>query len=303
MPPIHECLYWLLSMSLTGTLAGSMVWLASRWKPLPRRVAHVLWSIPLLRLWLPFGPASPASLLHLLPESAYTPVPVSNDPGLLMTNLVQQATAYAPLTYRHARLQAVFTAAGWMWLAGLLMLLGMLLLAWRSNRRDAADARPVSGNLYRSDRIRSPAVYGMIRPRILIPADMAEQDLPPILAHENAHIRRMDNLWRLLALLTACLHWFNPAVWLMLRAFLRETELACDESAVSRMDEPARRAYAHALVNTAVARNALVSPFGGSPLRSRIAAICSFRRLTAGSLAAFLALAAALAWALLTNPA
>lgn len=300
---MHEILYWLLSMSLTGALAGGVVWLAWRWKRLPRRIAHALWAAPLLRLWLPFGLASPASMLNLLPEVAVTSIPVVNQPTLRMTNMVQLAQTYTPLTYRTARVEAILTAAGWVWLAGLLALLGMLLLAWRSNRREAAEARLLQGDVYLSDRVRSPAVYGIFQPRILIPADMAERDLGPILAHERAHIRRRDNLWRLLAVTTACLHWFNPVVWLLLRAFLRETELACDESAISRMDAPSRRAYAHALVGAAASRQALASPFGGGPLKSRIAAICSFRRLTAGSLAAFLALAAALAWALLTNAA
>lgn len=295
-------IYWLLSMSLTGTLAGLLVWLVGRWRRIPRRIAHGLWIIPLLRLWLPFGLASPASLLNLLPEGRITAVPLPEQPALHMTNCLMLAEAYAPLRWPDAQLRAVFTCAGWVALAGTALLLLLLLASHLSNRRDAAAARPVGDGVYRSDRVGTPAVYGIGRPRILIPESLPEDMLPAVLAHERAHIRRLDNLWRLLALLTACLHWFNPAVWLLLRAFLHETELACDESAVSRMDAPTRRAYAHALVNAATTHRALVSPFGGSPVKSRIAALCSFRRLTAGSLAAFLALAGALAWALLTHP-
>lgn len=303
MLPIHECLYWLLSMSLTGTLASLAVWLVGRWKQLPRRIAHGLWAIPLLRLWLPFGLPSPASLLNLLPAAAYTHVPVNDSSPLLMMNLVQLADGYSPLTWPDRQVEIVLTVAGWICLAGALLQAIILLASHLANRRDMAAARHISGNVYRSARIRTPAVYGILRPRILIPENMPEALLPSVLAHENAHIRRMDNFWRLLAVVTACLHWFNPAVWLLLKAFLHETELACDECAVAAMDAPSRRAYAHALVDAAVDRHLLISPFGGSPLRSRITALCSFRRLTAGSLAAFLALAAALAWALLTNPA
>lgn len=303
MPARHECLYWLLSMSLTGTLAGLAVWLAGRWKRLPRRIAHGLWIVPLLRLTLPVGLASPASLLALLPESAVATVPLPAQPALTTLNCLLLADDYAPVAFRDSRLLAVFSAAWWVWLAGCAMMTAVLLLAWLANRRDAVDAVPVADGVYRSARVTSPAVYGIRRPRILIPDSLPEDRLAPILAHERTHIRRLDNLWRLIALLTASLHWFNPAVWMMLRAFLRETELACDESAVARMDAPERRAYAHALVDAAVAPRALVSPFGGSPLKHRIAALCSFRRLTAGSLAALLVLAGALAWALLTNPA
>lgn len=303
MPSRHEFLYWLLSMSLTGTLAGLAVWLAGRWKRLPRRIAHGLWVVPLLRLTLPFGLASPASLLSLLPEGAVASVPLAAQPALTSVNCLLLADAYAPVAFRDSRLQAVFSAAWWVWLAGCAVMAAVLLLAWCANRRDAAEAVPVAEGVYRSARVTSPAVYGILRPRILIPDSLPAARLAPILAHERAHIRRLDNLWRLIALLTASLHWFNPAAWLMLRAFLRETELACDESAVARMDAPDRRAYAHALVDAAVARRTLVSPFGGSPLKHRIAALCSFRRLTTGSIAALIALAGALAWALLTNPA
>lgn len=299
---MDECIYWLLSMSLTGTLAGLAVWLAGRWRRMPRRIAHGLWMIPLLRLWLPFGLPSPVSLLNLLPEGSVAAIPVPAQPALHMTNCLQMAEDYAPLRWPDAQLRMIFTCGGWVWLAGALLMLGMLLLAWQSNRRDAAAALPVNGNVFLSDRVHSPAVYGVFQPRILIPENMPEYALPSVLAHENAHIRRMDNLWRLLALLTACLHWFNPAVWLLLRAFLHETELACDECAVAHMDAAARSAYAHALVNASVACRTLVSPFGGSPVNSRIAALCSFRRLTVGSLAAFIALASALAWTLLTTP-
>lgn len=295
-------IYWLLSMSLTGTLAGLAVWLVGRWQRMPRRIAHGLWAIPLLRLWLPFGLPSPASLLNLLPDGAVAAIPVPGQSALHMTNCLQLVEGYAPLRWPDAQLRTVFTCAGWVWLAGMLLLLLALLVAHLSNRREAAAARPIGDGVYRSALTGTPAVYGILRPRILIPQDMPEALLPSVLAHENAHIRRLDNLWRLLAVTTACLHWFNPTVWLFLKAYLRETELACDECAISTMDAPARRAYAHALVDTAADNRALVSPFGGSPLRSRITALCSFRRLTAGSLAAFLALAAALAWALLTTP-
>ena len=88
----------------------------------------------------------------------------------------------------------------------------------------------------------------------------------------------------------------------MLRAFLREAEAACDESVVSRLDAQGRSAYACALVDAAETRAALASPLGGGRLRSRVSRILTYRRLTLASALGFLALAAALAWALLSNP-
>lgn len=299
----HQVIYWLLNMSIFGTLAGLIVWLISRWKRLPRRIAHALWIVPAVRLLIPFALGSVFSLASFLPGNAVTYVPLLNREPLTMSNSVQFAVSYSPISYRDERITIVLAIAWVIWALVLLALLIFLLISHRLNRRDVKYARPLSGNVYLSDRVKGPAVYGVFRPRILIPAGMEGADLTPILAHEHAHIRRLDNLWRMLAVLICCIHWFNPFAWWMLRAFLRETELACDESVVSRLDDAGRRAYAHALVDAAEARLPLASAFGGASLKPRIARIVSFRQVTGMSLAAFLLLAAALAWALLTNAA
>lgn len=299
----HQAFYWLLNMSISGTVVGLVVWLLGRWSRLPRRIAHGLWLIPALRLLLPFSFGSAFSLARLLPEKAVTYVPLLETRALTMTNSVQYAVSYTPFAYRDERLTAVMTFAFLIWLAVLLALLTGLAIVHHASRRDLRSARELHDGVFVSACVGSPLVCGIFRPRILLPEDLAEEDLPHILTHERAHIRRLDNFWRLLAILIACLHWFNPAVWLMLRAFLREAEASCDESVISRLDGPERIAYATTLVNAAESRSALASPLGGGQLRTRIRRVLSYRRLTVLSAAAFLVLAAALAWALLTNPA
>ena len=298
----HQGFYWLLNMSISGTIIGLFVWLAGRWPRLPRRIAHVLWLIPALRLTLPFSFGSAFSLARLLPESAVTYVPLPETRELTMTNVMQYAVSYNPIAYRDARITVVLTLAFLVWFAVLLGLLSCLLAAHLASRRGLRAARQLQKGVYCSPNVTGPMVFGVFRPRILIPEAMADGDLTHILAHERAHIRRLDNLWRILAILIACVHWFNPAVWLMLRAFLREAEAACDESVVSRLDAQGRIAYARTLVDAAETRAALSSPLGGGRLRSRVSRILTYRRLTLASALIFLVLAAALAWALLSNP-
>lgn len=298
----HQGFYWLLNMSISGTLAGAIVWLIGRWPRLPRRIAHGLWLIPALRLTLPFSFGSAFSLARLLPERAVTYVPLLETRELTMTNAIQYAVSYNPIAYRDARITVVLTLAFLAWLAVLLGLLSCLLAAHLASRRGLRAARLLQKGVYCAPDVSGPMVCGVLRPRILIPEALADSDLTHILAHERAHIRRLDNLWRTLAILIACIHWFNPAVWLMLRAFLREAEAACDESVVSRLDAQGRSAYARALVDAAETRAALASPLGGGRLRSRVSRILTYRRLTLASALGFLALAAALAWALLSNP-
>ncbi|MEG2941221.1 MAG: M56 family metallopeptidase [Thermomonas sp.] len=121
-----------------------------------------------------------------------------------------------------------------------------------------------------------PAVMGLIRPRILLPADAmhrydaCERDL--MLAHERAHIARGDLLANAVVAAVRCLFWFNPLVHIAARRFRDDQELACDAHVVQRHPQ-ARRAYGEAMLKTQLARGAL--PLGchwaqAHPLRERI---------------------------------
>lgn len=78
-------------------------------------------------------------------------------------------------------------------------------------------------------------------------ADLSEPELGFVLAHERAHLRRRDHIWKPLGWLLLSVHWFNPLVWLAYALFCRDVEYACDESVVGGLDADGRRAYARAL--------------------------------------------------------
>ena len=63
-------------------------------------------------------------------------------------------------------------------------------------------------------------------------ADLSEPELSCVLAHERAHLRRRDHIWKPLGWLLLSVHWFNPLVWLAYALFCRDVEYACDESVV-----------------------------------------------------------------------
>jgi beta-lactamase regulating signal transducer with metallopeptidase domain len=108
-------------------------------------------------------------------------------------------------------------------------------------------------------------------------------------------------LWRILAILSASVHWFNPFIWLFLKKFLEETELACDERVLSNCGEDEKKAYASALVDCAESRNVFVSAFGGAKIRVRIDRILSYSKLSIISIISFTVLALAIGYVLLTN--
>ena len=298
--------YWLLNMSILGTLTGAVILLLRFVRRIRRRWIVILWAIPLLRFWLPVSIGGKYSLMSLLSGFSTKTVVIYQSPGgervYSAMNSIQAAESYFPITYRTNVLEDVFRCAALVWAivaAALILALGILYVSTLSELRDAERLR---GKVYVSPKVTAPAVYGILRPRIILPASAAaSEDLELIVLHEGRHIRRGDNLWRMLAFFTAAIHWFNPAIWLFLKLFLSDAEIACDESVLSRLPADDHRRYAHALLNARTGKTVFASAFGGAKVRTRIERILSFRRMTAASGIAFAVLIAAIAYFLLAN--
>lgn len=106
------------------------------------------------------------------------------------------------------------------------------------------------------------------------------------------------------AILTACLHWFNPFIWLFLKSFLNDCELACDEKAVKNMGEEDKKGYALALIScSTLEKTVFTSAFGSSRIKVRIKNILSYKKLTVFSSVCFMLMFIIIAFILLTNAA
>lgn len=87
--------------------------------------------------------------------------------------------------------------------------------------------------------ISTPAVTGLLRPRLLLPHEHYDvQELRYILRHELCHLKRRDMLLKLVLLAANAMHWFNPVVYLMLRQADEDIELACDSAATDGARTP-----------------------------------------------------------------
>lgn len=295
--------YWLLNMSILGTIAGGAILMLRLVPGLPRRVVCWLWLIPLLRLWLPISLPSPYSLLNLANGVFLHTQPAGQPPidSVVYSNFVQTVSSYSPFTLRNESLTLVFKIGAWIWASVAAVLAVGLFILYRRANREIRDARNEGDGIYRSPRIRVPAVYGLIRPRIVLPMGTTAADAEWIVRHEAAHVSRRDNIWRLLAMVTACLHWFNPFVWLFLKTFFTDQEQACDEAAVHSLTVAERKAYAAVLLVGQGRQPTVAAPFGGSRLRARIERILTYRRISLVSGILFIVMMAAIALALLTG--
>lgn len=142
--------------------------------------------------------------------------------------------------------------------------------------------------VFSNDEIASPLVCGLLVPRIYLPTrmDFGNMELlRNILAHETMHIRRRDNWIKAVMLLTLCLNWFNPLVWLMARCLSSDLETACDEAVLRAcQDEDARKNYAFSLLSMAVtaARSSLLySAFSKTEVEKRIQCTLRYKKASA----------------------
>ena len=301
---IGEFCYWIFNMSIIASVMGLLVLLIRKLKFIPHRVSVFLWIIPFVRMIIPFGLSSPYSLMTLISRLTTKTVTVfqpADDLVFSTTNIIMAANSYFPITYKVNMLSRVFEIAGLFWLIGASAIIIVLAITYVATKNEIKDARILDQNVYLSEKIESPAVYGIIRPKIVIPAALADADLEYVLQHERTHIRRCDNLWRIIGFVLTAIHWFNPLSWLFLKVFLADLELACDERAVSKYNDEERKEYARTLLNCAQSKNVFVSAFGGAKVRTRIENVLSYKQMTVFSAIGFTILILAIMVTLLTN--
>jgi beta-lactamase regulating signal transducer with metallopeptidase domain len=199
----------------------------------------------------------------------------------------------------------VDTSARWLmlWLSGTLAVLAVQ--AVRQRRLTRLGSNLPAGS--------SPALVGLLRPRVALPMDFEQRFSPQerelILAHEAVHLARLDNLWNLLATLLTALHWWNPLAWWAARRMQADQELACDAAVLLHRPD-ATAAYTRALLaahELAAPSAPLASRWGSDhPLIERIAMLNRPQALTRRRLALLgLALmgSAGIAWAVQTTTA
>lgn len=294
-----DIFYWLLNMSIVASAAGCVIILLRLIPRIPRRMLYPLWAVVFLRLCVPFGIASDFSILKLLPHKA---VPFPELPEHFSgVNAIMGADRYFPVSFPSAALETVFTAVSVLWITVAAGLLLFVLASYGLTLRQCRRATHLKDRLYLSNQVTGPVVCGILHPRILLPLDHEDLEVDLILAHEHIHIRRLDNLWRLIGLLVGCVHWFNPLVWLFLKYFLNDMELSCDEAVLRKLSAQQRTDYARMLLGSAQRQSLLLSPFGHAPTAQRIRNILSYRRLSFAAVLFLSVAAACVCVILLTN--
>jgi beta-lactamase regulating signal transducer with metallopeptidase domain len=282
---MSDALLLMLRINLAGAAAVALVMALRR--PVRRLfgagATYALWVLPLL-----------AGLAMLPPGRVVTLVRPAADPGA--ASVWTDTVAAAPLRMVAVAFDWSPVLAG-LWITG--GLASLALLAWQQVRFARAVRTGRGG----------PAVIGVLKPRIVIPADFARRytarEQMVVLAHERTHIARHDSRINAVVALARCGLWFNPFVHLLAHTLRIDQELACD-AAVVAAHPTARRAYAEALLKTQLAGRPLPlgcywTASGVHPLAQRIGLISAVAPraapLGAAAVAILAVIAAGAAWA------
>lgn len=145
----------------------------------------------------------------------------------------------------------VWIILGIVWAIGFASLMTYVVVSYICLKRKLKDAEEVERNVYESDKIPSPFVFGIVKPKIYIPIGLGETEKKFILTHERIHIRKADNLRKIIGMICVCIHWFNPVVWLAFTLFERDTEMRCDEEVLKDLGAKVKEDYSLSLVSFA----------------------------------------------------
>lgn len=284
-----EVLAWTLLHFFWQGLAIGALYAAAKQVSTSVRWQHAIALVGLFLLLL--APAITFCLLNLPAGAAGTLI----DPAAMS---VTPATAMPAIGVAMAGADG--TADVWtlglvgLWLLGSLVVGSRLVRDWREVRKAIRESAEPSLELLAllarqmerigivrkvrlrlTDRITTPAVYGFLRPVVLLPTALAlglpRDQLETLLAHELAHVRRADFVVNTLALIARTLFYFHPVVHWICRDLERTRETLCDDLVVELKVD--RLKYARALSTVEHFRQKIPVPLltaVGGELTSRV---------------------------------
>ena len=302
-----------LNRSLSAAiLIFAIVLIRLVFKKAPKWLLCALWALAAVRLLCPVSVESVLSLIPsaetVQPEIVYSvePAITSGIPAVdAIVNPPLQA-AFTPDPAQSANpLQILTWLAAWVWLGGCAVLFLYAVISALRLRLRVCTAVRLEGNVFQSEFVPSPFILGVFRPRIYLPFGLEPGAQDMVLAHERAHLKRGDQLWKPLGFLLLTAYWFNPVCWLAYILFCRDIEAACDEKVVRELGEGCKTAYSRALLQCSVPRRMITAcplAFGETGVKGRIKSVLNYKKPAFWVVLAAVLVSIAVAVCFLTDP-
>lgn len=167
------------------------------------------------------------------------------------------------------------------WLFGAAILLTYAVFSYILLRRKTRVSLNSGDNIYICDDIDTPFILGVFLPKIYIPSLLTAEERGYVIAHERAHLKRLDNIWKPFGYILVAIHWFNPLVWAAYILVCRDIEIACDEKVVSDKSIEYKKQYAMILLSCSSPRkmvSACPLAFGEAGVKTRIRKVLNYKK-------------------------
>ena len=309
----------LLNLSITASwLILAVLCIRLLFRKIPKWITCLLWGVVAIRLIFPFSIESAFSLqlsaepirTSTMVEGELIPYVPSVDSNIgvvenTVNPLLAEAFAYQE-TESVAPLQIATEIAGSVWLSGMVVLLIFALVSMIKLRLRVREAVRYKENIYICDAVKSPFILGIIKPRIYLSSALSEEEMDYIIAHERAHLKRKDHLWKPFGYLLLCIYWFNPLCWIAYIMLCKDIELACDEKVIKDMSFGDKKEYSRVLLFCATQRHLVMAcplAFGEVGVKERVKTVLNYKKPTFWITIAAIVVCAIVAICFLTNPA
>ncbi len=300
-----------LNMSITASYVILFVILARLLlKKAPKVFSYALWSVVLFRLVSPFSFDSvfsliPASRQTLPTDIMYSQVPQVHTGSTVVNQTVNNSLPIPEVGASVNPMQVWVFLGEILWVFGILVLLTYSLYTVVKLYLKLKPAKLIFDNVYEINSIKTPFIFGVIRPKIYLPIGLSENEKNYIIKHEQTHIKRLDHIIKPFAFLVLCVHWFNPLVWVAFFLMGDDMELSCDESVIKQMGNDIKNDYATLLLSLSVGRRIIGGcplAFGENNTKGRIMNILNYKKPRFWVISVVIIAVVAICVGLMSNP-
>lgn len=277
----------ILNMSIISSyVALAVIFIRLLLKKHPKIFSYSLWSIVLFRLINPFSFSSFYSLIPSIfinqqnaMSSQNVTTNIQPEKSIALVNNIKNSFSHIKLESK-VNITNALDIIAFVWVIGMIGLLIYSIISYLNFRKLISTATRVDNNIYETDMIVTPCVFGFIKPKIYIMPGINIIDNNYILLHEKTHIKRLDYLIKPFAYIVLILHWFNPLMWICFFLMVKDMEMSCDENVIRKTAIEHRSSYSNLLLSFAVCKKAILSPlaFGESNVCDRINNIINYKK-------------------------
>ena len=237
---MNELFVRIVNAGITGGwIALGILLLRPLLKRTPRWIVCLLWALVALRLLIPVEFSSSFSLLpsaQVIPTDIVTTETPAIDRGIAHINAVVNPVLTEIAQPETNHMEKLMGFGMQLWLCGMAVMVlysivSYIYLAFKTRIKVKQQKR-----VYLCDAIDSPFILGVVFPKIYLPSELNDRQQADVLAHEFAHLKRRDHLWKPLGFLLLCIYWFNPLLWVAYIFLCRDIEQACDEKVIKAMN-------------------------------------------------------------------